>query len=143
MVRGGVNQIWNRVVTCPGTFMINNPALLCTDCWDAIYFLLCILVPIALLWIVLFHNIVPFSDCQETDDELKLLKYQRRLEEELRRPYLNLSLHQTIYQLTLENNHKLAKQLRKEFKVPDRRSLYIEMQHKYLDRILGCMVLEE
>lgn len=51
-----------------------------------------------------------------------MIKYQRRLEEELRRPYLNLSLHQTVYQLTLENNHKLAKQLRKEFKIPDRRS---------------------
>ena len=52
---------------------------------------------------------------------MKLLKYQRRLEEELNRPYLDMSLHQTIHKLIMENNHKLAEQLRKEFKVPDRR----------------------
>ncbi len=68
-----------------------------------------------------FHIVCWCCTIQETDDELKLIKYQKRLEEELRRNYINLSLHQTIYQLTLENNHKLAKQLRKEFKVPDRR----------------------
>jgi hypothetical protein len=52
---------------------------------------------------------------------MKLLKYQQRLEEEMNRPFLNLSLHQTIYRLTIGNNHKVAEQLRKEFKVPDRR----------------------
>lgn len=58
---------------------------------------------------------------KQTDEQIKLLKYQRRLEEEFNRPYMDLSLHQTIYRLTLENNNKVAEQLRKEFKVPDRR----------------------
>lgn len=61
-------------------------------------------------------------DMQQTDEQVKLLKYQRRLEEELNHQYLDKTLHQTIYQLITENNHKLAEQLRKEFKVPDRRS---------------------
>ena len=58
---------------------------------------------------------------KQTEDQIKLLKYQRRLEEEFNRPYMDLSLHQTIYRLTMENNIKVAEQIRKEFKVPDRR----------------------
>jgi len=38
---------------------------------------------------------------KQTDDQIKLLKYQRRLEEEFNRPDMDLSLHQTIYRLTL------------------------------------------
>ena len=64
---------------------------------------------------------------KQTDDQMKLLKYQRRLEEEFNRPYMDLSLHQTIYRLTTENNIKVAEQLRKEFKVPDRRYWWIKI----------------
>lgn len=63
----------------------------------------------------------------QTEEQIKLLKYQQRLEEEMNRPYLNLSLHQTIYRLTLANNHKVAEQLRKEFKVPDRRFWWLKI----------------
>lgn len=65
---------------------------------------------------------------KQTDEQIKLLKYQRRLEEEFNRPYMDLSLHQTIYRLTMENNNKVAEQLRKEFKVPDRRYWWIKIQ---------------
>lgn len=64
---------------------------------------------------------------KQTEEQIRLLKYQRRLEEELNRPYVDLSLHQTIYRLTLENNHKHAEQLRKDFKVPDRRYWWLKM----------------
>ncbi|XP_052092868.1 vacuolar protein sorting-associated protein 16 homolog isoform X1 [Mytilus californianus] len=65
---------------------------------------------------------------KQTEDQIKLLKYQRRLEEEFNRPYMDLSLHQTIYRLTVENNYKVSEQLRKEFKVPDRRYWWIRIQ---------------
>ncbi|XP_033731086.1 vacuolar protein sorting-associated protein 16 homolog, partial [Pecten maximus] len=58
---------------------------------------------------------------KQTDEQMKLLRYQRRMEEEFNRPYMDLSLHQTIYRLIVENSHKPAEQLRKEFKVPERR----------------------
>ncbi|XP_019620379.1 PREDICTED: vacuolar protein sorting-associated protein 16 homolog isoform X3 [Branchiostoma belcheri] len=62
-----------------------------------------------------------------TEEQVRLLKYQMRLEEELKRPYLDLSLHDTISQLTTEGNHKLAEQLRKEFKVPDKRFWWLKI----------------
>ena len=38
MVRGGGGLIRFEIESdMSGTFMINNPALLCTDCWDAIF----------------------------------------------------------------------------------------------------------
>ena len=58
---------------------------------------------------------------QQVEEEMKLLKYQRRLEEEFHRPYMDLSLHQTVHKLIVDNNNKLAEQIRKEFKIPDRR----------------------
>ena len=58
---------------------------------------------------------------QQVDEEMKLLKYQRRLEGELAKNYSGLSLHETIHKLITDNNHKVAETLRKEFKVPDRR----------------------
>ncbi|CAH1775290.1 unnamed protein product [Owenia fusiformis] len=64
---------------------------------------------------------------RQTEEQVKLLKYQRRLEEELNRQYMDLSLHQTMYKLTMEANHKLAESLRKEFKVPDRRFWWLRV----------------
>ncbi|XP_071101576.1 vacuolar protein sorting-associated protein 16 homolog [Haliotis cracherodii] len=58
---------------------------------------------------------------KQTEDQIKLLKFQRRLEEEHNKPYVDLSLHQTIYKLTVEQINKPAEQLRKEFKVPEKR----------------------
>jgi len=59
--------------------------------------------------------------CQQVEEEIKLIKYQRRMEEELQKPYTDLSLHQTIHKLIRDNNAKMSEQLRKEFKVPDKR----------------------
>ncbi|XP_033732936.1 vacuolar protein sorting-associated protein 16 homolog [Pecten maximus] len=64
---------------------------------------------------------------KQTDEQMKLLRYQRRMEEEFNRPYMDLSLHQTIYRLIVENSHKPAEQLRKEFKVPERRYWWLRM----------------
>ncbi|WAR04987.1 VPS16-like protein [Mya arenaria] len=53
---------------------------------------------------------------EQVDEEIRLLKYQRRLEEELHREYTDLSLHETIHKLIIDNSHKMAETLRKEFK---------------------------
>ncbi|XP_002734080.3 vacuolar protein sorting-associated protein 16 homolog, partial [Saccoglossus kowalevskii] len=57
---------------------------------------------------------------RQTEEQVKLMRYQKRLEEELQKPYLDLSLHDTMFQLLLHRNTKLVEQLRKEFKVPDK-----------------------
>ncbi|KAL3836276.1 hypothetical protein ACJMK2_021714 [Sinanodonta woodiana] len=65
---------------------------------------------------------------RQTEEQIKLAKYQRRLEEELKRPYMDLSLHQTIYRLIKDNNVKMSEQLRKEFRVPDKRFWWLKIQ---------------
>ena len=62
-----------------------------------------------------------------TEEQVKLMKYQQRLEEEFNKPFLDQSLHQTIFQLTVTNNHKLVEQMRKEFKIPDRRFWWLKI----------------
>lgn len=58
---------------------------------------------------------------QVTEEQIKLMRNQLRLEEEFNQPYLDLSLHQTVNQLILTNNHRVAEQMRKDFRIPDRR----------------------
>jgi len=62
-----------------------------------------------------------------TEEQIKLMKYQHRLEEQFNMPFLDQSLHQTIFQLTVANNHKLVEQMRKEFKIPDRRFWWLKL----------------
>ncbi|XP_071942390.1 vacuolar protein sorting-associated protein 16 homolog [Antedon mediterranea] len=63
-----------------------------------------------------------------TEEQIKLLTYQRNMEADLKQPYLNLSIHDTILELLLTNRTKLAEQLRKEFKVPDKRFWRIKIE---------------
>jgi vacuolar protein sorting-associated protein 16 len=69
------------------------------------------------------------NDCAAklTEEQLRLMKHQRRLEEENNKPFLDLSLHQTMYKLIVENDHKHLEQLRKDFKVPDRRYWWMKV----------------
>lgn len=53
--------------------------------------------------------------------QLKLLKYQRTLEEKFHRDFVNKSLHDTMKMLLCMKQVKLAEGLRSEYKVPDRR----------------------
>ncbi|XP_078515863.1 vacuolar protein sorting-associated protein 16 homolog [Lissotriton helveticus] len=55
-----------------------------------------------------------------TEDQIKLLRIQRRLQEELDKSYLDFSLHETVTQLILDGMHKKAEQLYKDFKIPDK-----------------------
>jgi len=62
-----------------------------------------------------------------TDDQIKLLRFQKKLEDELDRPFLDQSLHETMYALTTMGQHKYVEQLRKDFKVPDRRFCWMKV----------------
>ncbi|CAI5784905.1 sorting-associated 16 homolog [Podarcis lilfordi] len=57
-----------------------------------------------------------------TEDQIKLLRSQRRLQADFDKPYLDESLHDTVYNLILEGNHKRAEQFYRDFKIPDKRS---------------------
>lgn len=56
-----------------------------------------------------------------TDEQIKLLRYQRSLEETLHELIVGKSLHETVKLLLLHNEIKLADKLRSEYKFPDRR----------------------
>lgn len=58
---------------------------------------------------------------QATEEQIKLLRLQRHLQEELDKPYLDLSLHDTVHTLILDGHHKRAEQLYRDFKIPDKR----------------------
>lgn len=55
------------------------------------------------------------------EEQLKLLKYQRTLEEKFHREFVNGSLQDTLVNLLALGEVKLADKLRAEYKVPDRR----------------------
>lgn len=60
---------------------------------------------------------------QATEEQIKLLRLQRHLQEDFDKPYLDLSLHDTVSNLILDGHHKRAEQLYREFKIPDKRSV--------------------
>ena len=58
----------------------------------------------------------------------KLLKYQSDLETRFGKPYLNLSLHETLIKLVADNELKLADKLKSEFKISDRKYFWIKVR---------------
>jgi hypothetical protein len=56
-----------------------------------------------------------------TDEQIKLLRYQRTLEETLHESIVGKPLHDTVKILLLHNEIKLADKLRSLYKFPDRR----------------------
>ncbi|KAK2511401.1 Vps16 [Columba guinea] len=69
-----------------------------------------------------------------TEEQIKLLRLQRHLQEDLDKPYLDLSLHDTVTNLILDGHHKRAEQLYREFKIPDKRSPFVEIAVKHHNR---------
>lgn len=63
-----------------------------------------------------------------TEEQVKLLKYQRQLEETLRESVIGKSLHDTVQLLLMQNEVKLADKLRSEYKIPDRRYWWLRIQ---------------
>ena len=75
-----------------------------------------------------------FKRCREdfnaavADENHRLLKYQSGLEEKFGKPYISLSLHQTLVKLIEDKEYKLADKLKSEFKVTDRRYFWIKVR---------------
>ncbi|OWK56755.1 Vacuolar protein sorting-associated protein 16 [Lonchura striata] len=62
-----------------------------------------------------------------TEEQIKLLRLQRHLQEELDKPYLDLSLHDTVATLILDGHHKRAEQLYRDFRIPDKRYWWLKI----------------
>ncbi|XP_066488126.1 vacuolar protein sorting-associated protein 16 homolog [Tiliqua scincoides] len=62
-----------------------------------------------------------------TEDQIKLLRLQRHLQDDFDKPYLDYSLHDTVYNLILDGNHKRAEQLYRDFKIPDKRFWWLKI----------------
>ncbi|XP_057244559.1 vacuolar protein sorting-associated protein 16 homolog, partial [Malurus melanocephalus] len=62
-----------------------------------------------------------------TEEQIKLLRLQRHLQEDLDKPYLDLSLHDTVSTLILDGHHKRAEQLYRDFKIPDKRYWWLKI----------------
>ncbi|XP_050751537.1 vacuolar protein sorting-associated protein 16 homolog isoform X2 [Gymnogyps californianus] len=62
-----------------------------------------------------------------TEDQIKLLRLQRHFQEDFDKPYLDLSLHDTVSNLILDGHHKRAEQLYREFKIPDKRYWWLKI----------------
>ncbi|XP_031676568.1 vacuolar protein sorting-associated protein 16 homolog isoform X1 [Oncorhynchus kisutch] len=62
-----------------------------------------------------------------TEEEMKLLRFQRRLDEEMGEALLGLSLQETLHALLTSNFHKQAEQLYRDFRVPDKRYWWLKL----------------
>ncbi|KAJ9598585.1 hypothetical protein L9F63_010714 [Diploptera punctata] len=62
------------------------------------------------------------------EEQLKLLRYQKTLEEKFHREFVGRSLHDTVYFLLLLHEVKLADKLRTEYRVTDRRYWWLRIQ---------------
>ncbi|TRY82477.1 hypothetical protein DNTS_029961 [Danionella cerebrum] len=65
---------------------------------------------------------------KSTEDEMRLLRLQRKLEEEKDEPLVGFSLHETMITLLSVGLHKQAEQLYKDFKVPDKRFWWLKLK---------------
>lgn len=62
-----------------------------------------------------------------TEDQMRLLRLQRRLEDELGGHFLDLSLHDTVTTLILGGHNKRAEQLARDFRIPDKRLWWLKL----------------
>ncbi|XP_078037953.1 vacuolar protein sorting 16 [Augochlora pura] len=63
-----------------------------------------------------------------TEEQIKLLRYQKSLEEMLHESVVGKPLHDTVKLLLLQNELKLADKLRSEYKISDRRYWWLRIQ---------------
>ncbi|XP_043916624.1 vacuolar protein sorting-associated protein 16 homolog [Protopterus annectens] len=62
-----------------------------------------------------------------TEEQIKLLRFQKRLQESPNETYLEYSLHDTVSMLILRGKYKQAEQLYKDFKIPDKRFWWLKI----------------
>ncbi|XP_047477267.1 vacuolar protein sorting-associated protein 16 homolog [Penaeus chinensis] len=69
----------------------------------------------------LFRKAKNETACQMTEEQVKLVRWQVRLEDGQHKPYVNKSLYDTLHQLLIDGQIKEAEKLKTEFKIPERR----------------------
>lgn len=69
---------------------------------------------------------------------MRLLRLQRRLEDELGAQFLDLSLHDTVTTLILGGHNKRAEQLARDFRIPDKRYMRVQAACKSWDPCPSC-----
>ncbi|KFO20539.1 Vacuolar protein sorting-associated protein 16 like protein [Fukomys damarensis] len=62
-----------------------------------------------------------------TEDQMRLLRLQRRLEDDLGGHFLDLSLHDTVTTLIVGGHNKRAEQLARDFRIPDKRLWWLKL----------------
>ncbi|XP_076968454.1 vacuolar protein sorting-associated protein 16 homolog isoform X3 [Tamandua tetradactyla] len=62
-----------------------------------------------------------------TEEQMRLLRLQRRLEDELGGHFLDKSLHNTVTTLILGGHNKRAEQLARDFRIPDKRLWWLKL----------------
>ena len=65
---------------------------------------------------------------QATSDQIRLLEFQKRLQDSYKKQFMNLSVTDTLYQLIYIGYKAEADTLRKEFSVPDTRFWWVKIQ---------------
>jgi len=68
-----------------------------------------------------YHRCKNEFAAKQTEEQIRLLRHQRRLEDDTSQSYSDLSLHKTLHKLIVNGNLGHADKLKKEFKVPDKR----------------------
>ncbi|RUS71261.1 hypothetical protein EGW08_020975 [Elysia chlorotica] len=68
-----------------------------------------------------FHRCKNDFAVKQTEEQVRLMRIQRRLEDDSGRSYADLSLQDTLHQLIVEGNTTWVDKLRKDFKVPEKR----------------------
>ncbi|RWS31720.1 vacuolar protein sorting-associated protein 16-like protein, partial [Leptotrombidium deliense] len=63
----------------------------------------------------------------QTEEHIKLYRNQSMLEEKFHQKFVDLSVHQTIKKLIQEKEYKLAEELKKDCKVPDKRYWWLKI----------------
>uniref|UniRef100_A0A3B3R9I6 Vacuolar protein sorting-associated protein 16 homolog n=1 Tax=Paramormyrops kingsleyae TaxID=1676925 RepID=A0A3B3R9I6_9TELE len=66
-------------------------------------------------------------NAKATEEEMRLLRFQRRLEEEKGERMVGCSLQDTLHCLLIVGLHKQAEQLYKDFRVPDKRYWWLKL----------------
>jgi len=62
------------------------------------------------------------------EDNIRLLEFQSRLQDQFGAQFLNLSVSDTLYQLVHKGYYKQADQLKKDFAIPDIRFWWTKVQ---------------
>ncbi|XP_047136937.2 vacuolar protein sorting-associated protein 16 homolog isoform X1 [Hydra vulgaris] len=65
---------------------------------------------------------------QAIEESVKLLEFQSKLQDQLKKKFVNLSVTDTLYQLLNQGLNKQAEQLRKDFSIPDSRYWWTKIE---------------